>query len=779
MLKNKIILLILSLSLFQSCKWRVEDQPGYWVITFPQDGATCNEKVTLSIDANDPDGICGVEVNVNDLKIDIPLSEILGNLNKEPIEVSLNTNELPDGPISVSVSICDCNDNCTESPSLEYTVDNTLSVPDTISINTVSFKDGGFDILWEKSNALDFKQYDLYHSLNEEIESFSIIFSTNNVDQLTYYFEDVNPLVYNYFYVMVSDSFNYSTNGLIYTSSLDPKPEAVNIESVSYDESLMNIMWLESPDSDFLKYEIYWGENDTINVSLLDSIFDKSITTFALNDFDPHLNNFFRIIVYDTLNQNAKGNFNSNTIQPIPDPVTLDTISAFGNELTINWSTYSNLDFQRYNLYRSFDANMNDKEILFSTTNSLDTNYFSEGNDYGTAYYFMVSLVDLWGYEVFSNIVFAIPEYFTFLKTYGNETESISGYYGIQNSSEQYKIIGKSSSDIYFTSIDRFGENIDFQPLNYNDNETPIKLLEAQNEDSYLFASNIINDFQDTDIKITKTDQTGSIIWESIIGYDMDEENTNYGLDISNDFIKSIDGSYIITGQYHAQHPDILVLKIDDQGSVQSKHIISTAPSSQRLIESGKSILSTDNGYIILASLSESSSNGPSNIWLSEYIETSSSEGDTTWSKTWDISTFDVPQKLIKRMDGSYALSGYSLSSSGEIQSSWIINSDFSGNELSSIIITGANFAYDLIENINGDYIIIGKKFNDGDYQAWVACIDIQGNIVWEKIYGNGDNALFRSIKNTSDGGYIITGETQNDGNNRILHVKTDPDGNI
>ncbi|MFL3013284.1 MAG: hypothetical protein ACJZ19_01795 [Candidatus Neomarinimicrobiota bacterium] len=578
---------------------------------------------------------------------------------------------------------------------------------------------------------------------------------------------------------MVSDSFNYSTNGLIYTSSLDPMPEAVNIESVSYDESLMNIMWLESPESDFLKYEIYWGENDTINVSLLDSIFDKSITTFALNNFDPHLNNFFRIIVYDTLNQNAKGNFNSNTIQPIPDPVTLDTISAFGNELTINWSTYSNLDFQRYNLYRSFDANMNDKEILFSTTNSLDTNYFSEGNDYGTAYYFMVSLVDLWGYEVFSNIVFAIPEYFTFLKTYGNETESISGYYGIQNSSEQYKIIGKSSSDIYFTSIDRFGENIDFQPLNYNDNETPIKLLEAQNEDSYLFASNIINDFQDTDIKITKTDQTGSIIWESIIGYDMDEENTNYGLDISNDFIKSIDGSYIITGQYHAQHPDILVLKIDDQGSVQSKHIISTAPSSQRLIESGKSILSIDNGYIILASLSESSSNGPSNIWLSEYIETSSSEGDTTWSKTWDISTFDVPQKLIKRMDGSYALSGYSLSSSGEIQSSWIINSDFSGNELSSIIITGANFAYDLIENINGDYIIIGKKFNDGNYQAWVACIDIQGNIVWEKIYGNGDNAMFRSIKNTSDGGYIITGETQNDGNNRILHVKTDPDGNI
>jgi len=36
--------------------------------------------VTIGIDANDPDGICGVEVSVNDLKINIPLSEILGKL---------------------------------------------------------------------------------------------------------------------------------------------------------------------------------------------------------------------------------------------------------------------------------------------------------------------------------------------------------------------------------------------------------------------------------------------------------------------------------------------------------------------------------------------------------------------------------------------------------------------------------------------------------------------------------------------------------------------------
>ena len=391
----------------------------------------------------------------------------------------------------------------------------------------------------------------------------------------------------------------------------------------------------------------------------------------------------------------------------------------------------------------------------------------------------MVSVVDLWGYEVFSNVSFIIPQYFTFLNNYNVETESISGYYGIQNSSEQYKIIGKSSSDIYFTHLDRYGENIAFQPLNYNESETPIKLLQGQSENTYLFASNVINGFEDTDIKVTKTDQNGSVIWESIIGYDIDGENTNYGYDISNDIILSNDGGYIITGQYHAQHPDILVVKIDDQGSIQNKHIISTAPSSQRVVESGKSILSIDNGYIILASLSQSSANGPSDIWLSEYIESTLNDGDTTWTQTWDINTFDIPEKLIKKTDGSYALSGYSLNSDGEIESSWIINSDISGNELSTIIISGDNYVYDLIENNNGDYIITGKKFSENDYQGWIACIDIQGNIIWEKTYGDGDNALFRSIKQTSDGGFITTGETQTDGISSILHLKTDPDGNI
>ena len=250
--------------------------------------------MTIGIDANDPDGICGVEVSVNDLKIDIPLSEILGKINEEPIDIELNTNDLPDGPVRIAVSICDCNDNCTESPPLNYKIDNTLSVPDTIEIISATFNNGGFDIRWEKSNASDFNQYDLYHSLTENFDDLSLIHTSNDINNLTYFLDNIDPLIFNYFYITVSDSFSYSSSSNIYTSSLDPKPIAIHIESVTYDESIMSVLWSESQDTDFLKYELYEG-SDTTNASLLETFFDKSEVSFSTNNFDPHSHNYFRI----------------------------------------------------------------------------------------------------------------------------------------------------------------------------------------------------------------------------------------------------------------------------------------------------------------------------------------------------------------------------------------------------------------------------------------------------------------------------------------------------
>ena len=241
-----------------------------------------------------------------------------------------------------------------------------------------------------------------------------------------------------------------------------------------------NILWNESQDTDFLKYELYKG-GDTTNTSLLETFSNKSTTSYSLNDFDPHSHNYFRIIVYDTLNQSTKGNFLSNLIQPIPEAVSLDPIDSFGNELTIVWSVYPTSDFQRYNLYQAYDISMNDKEILFTTSSRTENSYFSADNDYETTYYFQVSIIDDWGYEVFSNIESIDPEYVTFIHNYDAGSDIDIGYHGVQTASGKYKMIGKTSSDVIMNGTNRSGTDPWLHEYSYL-NESPVDLIEIEED---------------------------------------------------------------------------------------------------------------------------------------------------------------------------------------------------------------------------------------------------------------------------------------------------------
>ncbi|OUW80275.1 MAG: hypothetical protein CBD77_00520, partial [bacterium TMED217] len=591
------------------------------------------------------------------------------------------------------------------------------------------------------------------------------------------------PLIINYFYIIVSDSTNFSTKSNIYSSTIDPRPNPIQIQSVTYDDITMDILWDESLDGDFLKYELYRGL-DTTNTNLLETFLDKQITSYSINDFDPYTSNFFRIIVYDTLNQSTKGNFLSNTIQPAPEPVDLDPIDSFGNEFSIVWSIYPSDSFERYNLYQAYDIDMTNKEIIFTTTDRSVNTYSSIDNDYETDYYFQVSIIDNWGYEVYSNIEYIDTEYFTFIHNYDSGSDEDIGYYGIQNASDKYKIIAKTSLDVVMASTDRYGSNLSFNSFNYEIDESPVKLLQTDNQD-YIFISNIVNSSNDTDIRITKTDQNGGVIWNTVYGfidpYNPGAGNATYGNDLANDISITADGGYILTGRYHSSQSDILILKLNSVGEIENIHQISTAPSSQRIVENGHAILENiNNNYVILGSISAFSSTEPSNVWLAEFDPNQSESGEIIWSSTWDIDNYDYPKSMIINQNGEYTISGYSSNdNNGDNGSSWIIKTDINGNGEVLQPFTGNNFVFSMIEIESGDYILAGKKIEDSNSQGWIVSVDSEGNQNWERLYGGDDVEVFYSIQQTSDMGYIITGETNSNGVSDIYHVKTDPYGEV
>ena len=72
--------------------------------------------------------------------------------------------------------------------------------------------------------------------------------------------------------------------------------------------------------------------------------------------------------------------------------------------------------------------------------------------------------------------------------------------------------------------------------------------------------------------------------------------------------------------------------------------------------------------------------------------------------------------------------------------------------------------AYDYANSIqqtsDGGYIVAGEtmSFGAGGSDAWVLKLDGNGNVQWQKTYGGTGNDYANSIQQTSDGGYIVAG---------------------
>ena len=74
--------------------------------------------------------------------------------------------------------------------------------------------------------------------------------------------------------------------------------------------------------------------------------------------------------------------------------------------------------------------------------------------------------------------------------------------------------------------------------------------------------------------------------------------------------------------------------------------------------------------------------------------------------------------------------------------------------------------AYSIQQTTDGGFIVAGySQSNDGDVSRnqemliyWIVKLDANGNLMWQKSLGGSDDDMLLSIRQTTDGGYIVAG---------------------
>ena len=138
----------------------------------------------------------------------------------------------------------------------------------------------------------------------------------------------------------------------------------------------------------------------------------------------------------------------------------------------------------------------------------------------------------------------------------------------------------------------------------------------------------------------------------------------------------------------------------------------------------------------------------------------------TGWTRTFGGEYNDYGYSVQQTIDGGYIIAGETeIERSGEVSPDvWLIKIDGNGTKVWDKTFGGTNLesSRSVQQTADGGYIITGFKlyYTEGDCDVWLIKTDGNGSMVWDKTFWTTDWSFGFSVQQTTDGGYILTGET-------------------
>ncbi len=192
-----------------------------------------------------------------------------------------------------------------------------------------------------------------------------------------------------------------------------------------------------------------------------------------------------------------------------------------------------------------------------------------------------------------------------------------------------------------------------------------------------------------------------------------------------------------------------------------------------------KVVVLSDGGYV-LTGTTNSFGYGSNDIWLIKVDQ----DGLEKWQYTFGGADGDWGMSVEQTMDDGFIVVGHTLSYGAGFYDIYMVKTDAFGNEEWHQTFGGIeeDFGYSVLQTSDGGYVVLGftVSFGSGSRDVWLIKTDAQGNMQWDKTFGGNASDAGFEIKETTDGGYIITGYTESNSNGLfdVLLIKTDANGN-
>jgi len=617
--------------------------------------------------------------------------------------------------------------------------------------------------------------------------------------------------------VDVNDNMSDSEPVIVTVDQKDSYPLAVKVININYDTNAMVISWEESPDSDFDRYELFNG-SDTTTTDLLAVIDKQDSLSYSMTEFNPLVDNYFRVTVYDTLGLSKSGRYLSNDLHIEPNSVDITDVSYTFSEMSIFWELYVP-DLARIQTMNALEKGMNfigetdfvSYELLYSTSEFSEktliativdvdlTSYSLTDFDPTHENWFWVKVNDFWGLSsIGSGLTHTVDDKPTPIDVlfvdYNLDEMTIGWSRSTDTDFNSYELMYSTSENGVKTSIATIVDvdSTGYMLTNFDptlENWFWVNVTDFWGQASY--GSGLSNTIETPPaaidvVSVTYDPSEMVVTWEQseaddFRAYELFYSENESGAQSSVAVFEDINTTFVTISDFDPTHENWFWVKVTDYWRLVStgaglSNTLDAAPTAafiypNEMSDGAITIRWTENRDDDFTSykLYESLHNNMNNSTL---IYSSTSAVDTTYL----ISNLDPDQIYFYRLETNDFWNQQSESNVEVVAIGASLIKTFGGPE--------NDWGTSVQMTMDGGYIMTGytRSFGNGPAtpDLWLVKTDANGNEEWNQTYGGNDTDYGYSVQETSDGGYIMTGYTKSFGNGSadLWLIKTDVNGN-